>query len=178
MTHPAPTPATAVLAALTATAVLAWLTVLLIPGAPAALRDQLSFTFAPAPADAPGALALAANNFKVCALAIVGAAAQQLYATSPRSRVIARRLFDVVLAISYAANAAQFGVAFGAYGARLLAWTPHVPLELCALAVSAGAYLRCRHDRPATASIIAAAGLAGLLVIAAAIIETWAVPHT
>ncbi len=171
-------PALFVLAALTAIAATAWLSVLLIPGARSELRDQLSFAFAPEVADAPGALGLALNNLKVCALALIGAAAQQLYAMSPRSRAIARRLFDVVLTVSYAANAAQFGVAFGAYGARLVAWTPHVALELSALAVTAGAYVRCRHDRPADTSIIAAAGLAGLLVIAAAIVETWAVPHT
>ena len=171
-------PAAGALAAIAAIAVLAAVTVLMLPDGPAELRGQLAFAFQPGPANLAGALDLALNNSRVCALGLLGAAAQLLYADAPRARTAARAVFDVVLTVSYAANAAQFGLAYGAYGTRLVAWTPHVPLELLALAVSAGAYIRARHGRPHGTELTRAAGCAGALVALAALVETWGVPHT
>jgi len=177
VTRAGPPPAVTALTALTAIAATAGLIVQLTPGAAIELREQLAFAFARQPADLQGAAGLALNNFKVCALALTGAAAQLLYATSPRPRTATRWAFDTVLGVAYLANAAQFGVALGAYGTRLLAWIPHVPLELCALAVSSGAYLDARHQQLTARQLCGSAAIAGLLVIAAAIVETWAVPH-
>jgi hypothetical protein len=177
MTRPGLSPAAAALSALTAICATAGLIMQLTPGAATELREQLAFAFAREPADLAGAVGLAFKNFKVCALALTGAAAQLLYATSPRPRTATRWVFDTVLGVAYLANAAQFGVALGAYGTRLLAWIPHVPLELCALAVSAGAYLAARQRQLTARQLCGSAAIAGLLVIAAAIVETWAVPH-
>ncbi len=106
MTRPGLSPAAAALAALTAIVATAWLIVQLTPGAATELREQLAFAFERQPADLQGAAGLASNNFKVCALALTGAAAQLLYATSPRPRTAARWVFDTVLGVAYLANAA------------------------------------------------------------------------
>lgn len=175
MTRPAPT--AAALAVLTLTVLAAWLVATIAPGGPEALRDQLRFTFTPAPAHLSGATRLAANNLGVCILGPLGACAQLLY-TSPLARMVARVIFDVVLTVVFVTNAAQFGVALAAYGTQLLAWTPHVPLELVALALAAGAYLRSRHDHLTPRQLAAAAALIAIIVTTSAAIETWAVPHT
>lgn len=164
------------LAALTAISVIAWLIVLLVPGAPAELRAQLAFAFVPEHAEAEDALAFAVNNFKVCLLALLGCAAQQLYVHSPRPRGTARLLFDVVIGVVYTANAAQFGIALGAYGTRLLEWIPHVPLELAALAASASAYRHSRHGNVPRKEVVALATHAAAFITVAAAIETWMVP--
>jgi hypothetical protein len=93
---------------------------------------------------------------------------------------ITRHVGDVVVAAIVAGNAALIGVALGRYPTRLPAYLPHLPLEDEALAIAAGAWLaRRRPARPGSSvpSLARTATLTLLVTIAAAIVETYAVPH-
>jgi hypothetical protein len=94
---------------------------------------------------------------------------------------VTRHAGDLLVATLIIANAALVGVALGRYSGELPAYLPHMPLEDAAVAIAAGAWLAHRlHPRagvPAP-SLARAAALTLVLVIAAAIVETYAVPHT
>ena len=78
------------------------------------------------------------------------------------------------------ANATLVGLALGRYPTELPAYLPHLPLEDSALAIAAGAWLahRLADDAAAPAPRLArVAVLTAAVTIAAAIVETYAVPH-
>lgn len=89
-----------------------------------------------------------------------------------------RCLVDLALGAVYWINAQAVGIAFGAYGARLiwaLVW--HMPLELAALSLAGGAYLtaRSRPLRPETLARIA--GVCLMLLAVASLLETYLPPR-
>jgi hypothetical protein len=116
-------------------------------------------------------LALAAHNLPIASwpllLGVLGAHRHRL----------ATHVADGVLLTCIIVNTLPAGAALGAYGAPLLAYIPHLPLEWAGLALGASAWLLQRH-RP----LVPAEGLmltvliAGALLCAAAL-ETVAVPH-
>jgi hypothetical protein len=93
---------------------------------------------------------------------------------------VTRHLGDLLVAALVVANAAVVGAALGRYPTELPAYLPHIPLEDAAVAIAAGAWLAHRLPRRAgmPPNLAPAAGLTLVVAIAAAIVETYAVPHT
>jgi hypothetical protein len=96
-------------------------------------------------------------------------------AVAPSLRPPVRRVVDVMLAALLVFNTAAVGVAIGAYGTRgIVATAPHTPVEFSALSLAGGAYTRaCRHPLGGRA-LSAVATATGVLVVAAAALETYA----
>ena len=93
---------------------------------------------------------------------------------------VTRHVGDLVVGGLVTANAAMIGLALGRYPTQLPAYLPHLPLEDAALAIAASAWLARRV--PAVAgtsapSLARTAALTAAVTIAAAIVETYAVPH-
>ncbi len=88
-----------------------------------------------------------------------------------------RRVADIAVLASLAANVLAVGLALGAYGPRLLPYLPQLPLEWAGLALGASAWLTSRRralrlKEALTVLLLLTAALAG-----AATLETLAVPH-
>jgi len=114
---------------------------------------------------------LAAHNFPVAAWpALLGA-------TGAHSQNVARRLADALLACCIAANVVPVGAALGAYGPALLPYIPQLPLEWAALALGASTWLLHRRRALTPLRVAALLALTGGVLICAATIETFAVPH-
>jgi hypothetical protein len=93
---------------------------------------------------------------------------------------VTRHVGDLLVAALVAGNAALVGAALGRYPTELPAYLPHMPLEDAAVAIAAGAWLAHRLARRAgvpAPSLARAAALTLVVAIAAAIVETYAVPH-
>ena len=94
---------------------------------------------------------------------------------APRVSRLARTAIDALLAGLLALNAGLVGLAFGAYGRRVVATTAlHLPFEFVALSLAGGAYLRARTTplRYQELALVTAGG--ALLLGLAATIETYA----
>jgi hypothetical protein len=92
---------------------------------------------------------------------------------------VTRHVGDLVVATLVIANATIVGLALGRYPTQLPAYLPHLPLEDAAVAIAAGAWLTRRLPGPiaqSDPSLTGAAVLTLLVTIAAAILETRAVP--
>jgi hypothetical protein len=95
---------------------------------------------------------------------------------------LTRHLGDLLVAALVVANAAVVGAAVGRYPTELPAYLAHMPLEDAAVAIAAGAWFARRLPRRRRAGVLApnlarAAALTLVVAIAAAIVETYAVPH-
>jgi hypothetical protein len=116
-------------------------------------------------------LGLAAHNLPIAAwpllLAPIGA---------HRHRT-ARLGADALLAVVLILNAAPVGAALAAYGARLIAFVPQLPMEWAALALGAAAWLCQRKRALRPRQVLAVLGGIAALVAIAAALETVAVPH-
>jgi hypothetical protein len=92
----------------------------------------------------------------------------------PRLPAEARTAVDLLLATLLTLNASVIGVAFGAYGHRLLtAIALHAAPEFAALSLAAGAYMSTRKQAIGVGCLAAIAALCALLVSAAAALETY-----
>ncbi len=130
---------------------------------------RLSAAATPAPS-LERAFSLAAHNLPVTSwpLLLQAAGAQR----SRRSEMVANTLLAATLGV----NALLVGAAFGAYGPRLAWFVPQLPLEWAALA--GGAAVWVAREGPVTSRGRAeAAATIAVLVLAAAALETYAVPH-
>jgi len=93
---------------------------------------------------------------------------------------VTRHVGDLLVATLVIANATLVGLALGRYPTQLPAYLPHLPLEDAALAIAAGAWLahRTKQRTDARAPSLSRTALLTLTAtIAAAIVETYAVPH-
>ena len=93
---------------------------------------------------------------------------------------LTRHVGDLIVATLVIANATIVGLALGRYPTQLPAYLPHLPLEDAALAITAGTWLAHRTKQPTGAgapSLSRTALLTLSVTIAAAIVETYAVPH-
>lgn len=133
------------------------------------LGARLSPSATPA-ATLSGVAVLAVHNLPICGWPLLLPAAGA--SRTRKSRLAAHAL----VAGSLMANAVLVGAAFGAYGPRLLAYTPQLPVEWLALAAGAAGWLtrRARYDRQTR---VMAAVLVLAAVLAAAALETYAIPH-
>ncbi len=135
-----------------------------------ALGLKLSPTHTPAP-QLSHALALAAHNLPIAAwpllLGLAGAADHQR----------ARRLADGLVVACVVLNAAPVGAAVGAYGTSVIAYIPQLPLEWAALALGYGSWLNQRERALRSRERLGLLAAILALLVAAATVETVAVPH-
>jgi hypothetical protein len=138
------------------------------------IRALLGLRLSPTATGAPTPVrvaALALHNSPVCGwpLLLVTAGARR----SRRWTSAAHAL----VAGSLCANAALVGVALGAYGPALLAYAPQLPLEWLALAAGGAGWL-AQHARFERRERVRLALLVLYAVVAAAVLEVYAVPHS
>lgn len=86
---------------------------------------------------------------------------------------IVRSVGDVLVAGQLAGHGLLVGSALGAHP-DLWRYLPHLPVEWLALAVPAAAWIIARRDEPV--HVVKTVLLTGLLVVGAALVETYAVP--
>jgi hypothetical protein len=116
-------------------------------------------------------LALFAHNAPIAAWPLLLA-----FLVDP-SRARPRRLADALVLASAGANAMLVGGAIGAYGAPLLPFLSSLPLEWAALAVGYGVWVRDRRRRIGPAARVTALAAIASAALAAAVLETVAVPR-
>ena len=93
---------------------------------------------------------------------------------APRLTKHARRAVDLLLGGLLTFNAAAVGIAIGAYGMRAITATAtHLPVEFAALSLAGGAYMQACKQPLSARELAAAATATGLLLIAAAALETY-----
>ena len=88
-----------------------------------------------------------------------------------------RLLADALVVGSLLVNAGLVGIALGGYQARLLAFVPQLPIEWAGLAIGPAAWCDARREPLQHRHLLASAAAMAVLLIAAAIVETWCVPH-
>jgi hypothetical protein len=136
-----------------------------LPALGARLRDW--YAFAPRGGDPTRALAIWAANARVVVLILLAA-----FAMRPRVRPV----LDGLLMIVVGGNVALVGAALGAYGARLVPWLAHLPLEWAGFAAVLGVYTHARAAAPSQRQFAQTAAVAfGLLAVGASV-EVWATP--
>ena len=142
--------------------------VIWILAASAKARALLDLSFV-APEPSVGvALDTAATNLSLAAAVLLAALVLLGW---PRFR----RVLDLLLAMLLALNCLVLGTAAGGYGTRLLETLAlHGPVELAAFALAGAAYLAARTDELTLPDLGAAMVLAVALLLAAALIETYA----
>lgn len=136
-----------------------------IAGLPDDARELLGFGFGGLPGGASAGIEIAIHNAQLAAVALLAAL------LAPRAAALAL-LLDVLLGALLVLNAAFLGIAFGAYGSRLLAavW-PHLPFELAAFSLAGGGYLAARTRRLTGRALAAVSALVTLLLLAAGLVE-------
>jgi hypothetical protein len=88
-----------------------------------------------------------------------------------------RRYVDLLLAGALVAQTARVGAALALYGPALVPYLVHLPLEWDALAVAAAGWVVISRSTVTRARTLGLVGAFVALVVAAASIETYAVPH-
>jgi hypothetical protein len=137
-------------------------------GSAEALQSWFAFEPGPRKAGIGHALNIWLANLRVLGLLLLAALAVQARHLRP--------VLDAVAVLIIGANVTLVGLALGAYGAPLLPWLAHVPLEWAGLAFGLAAYTRARDHTPCLPAVAqAGAAGAGLLALAAAV-EVWATP--
>lgn len=136
------------------------------PWVAGAVRQTLALSFAGAAPSATRAVAIFAHNLPIAAwpmlLPPIGA---------HRSRR-ARRVADLLVAVSLAGNALPVGAALGVYGARLLPYLPQLPIEWAGLACGPAWWLLARRRAAAARGTAAWLAVTAMLIAAAAVVET------
>ncbi len=94
----------------------------------------------------------------------------------PRSR-LGRSAGDTLMLAVSAASAIPVGIELGRWQAQLLPYIPQLPLEWAALATTVSAWLLIRTNTAQCRHIAVLAVATAVLLIAAAVLETWCTPH-
>jgi hypothetical protein len=121
------------------------------------------------------ALSILVGNARTLALPLLLSAGR--WHTHPGTRLIG----DLLVTALVSANAASVGLALGRYPTALVGYLPHLPLEDGGLAIAASAWLARRlpnPDRRPRTGLLACASLTLTLAALAALVETYAIPHT
>jgi hypothetical protein len=178
--RPDPSPSTAQLAAIVATALTA-ATVLVAVVVRLALAGQarrwLGYRFPGVPAHLSTALWILAHNARGLAGVLGLLTVAQLAARSSgpaRAQRALRSAGEVVIAGAITANLLVVGAAIGGYGTRMLvAMLPHGPVELAAYSLALALYPSGRRGALPIARIAVVAGASVALLALAAALETW-----
>jgi hypothetical protein len=113
------------------------------------------------------ALEIFVANARLAAAVLVGAIAVSSFPGL-------RGCLDVVCGALAMVNVAVLGVAFGVYGLPLVSRVAmHTALELAAFSLTAGSYLAARDQQLAVAALLLATAIAGVLLVTAAVAETY-----
>lgn len=138
------------------------------------VRSVLALTLTPVDNPPPSithVLALAAHNLPIAAwpllLGVAGIASSQW----------GKRAADSLLFACALANTIPVGAAIAAYGTRLIAYIPQLPVEWAALATGYASWVTQRRQPLRRRRRLQWLAAIGVLVLAAATIETLAVPH-
>jgi hypothetical protein len=134
------------------------------------LALRLSAEATPAPSVAR-VIELFAHNLPIAAWPLL------LGAAGARQHPLARRVADTAVLACIALNALPVGAALGAYGVPLLPYIPQLPLEWAALALGAGSWLAHRNHPMSLRTGFIMFAVVGSALLAAATLETVAVPH-
>jgi hypothetical protein len=116
------------------------------------------------------ALSTAAHNARIFCPPFILAAARL-------GKTRRRLVIDVLLTADLLAQTAIVGAAFGAYGSRLLAFIPHLPLEWLALAISTSVWLAARRGAVPLVELATAGAASAVALLVAGAVETYATPH-
>ena len=138
------------------------------------VRRVLALTLTPAnnpPPTAAHILALAAHNLPVAAWPLL------LGCAGTASNRRGKRAADSLLVACALANTIPVGAAIGAYGISLIPYIPQLPVEWAALAAGYGSWITQRKRPIRRRERLERLAATALLVLAAATIETVAVPH-
>ena len=137
------------------------------------------------PAGRPHATLQRDTREKPCRSSCTTAAASSLRCCSRRGAGTppgsTRHVGDLLVAVLVLANPVVVGFALGRYPTELPAYLPHLPLEYAALAIAASAWLTRRLPSVSaqrTPSVLRCATLTLIVTAIAAVVETYAVPHT
>jgi hypothetical protein len=131
-------------------------------------RRALHFSFAGVERSPSAIAGITLHNARFAAGTLVCAGA------FPRLGARTRALLDGLLVALLVLNAVAVGVAIGAYGTRVMSATAlHLPIELGALSLAAGAYVQARVDAVSAGTLVAIAAGCALLLGAAATVETY-----
>ena len=87
------------------------------------------------------------------------------------------RVADGLLLAWVIANAAPVGFELGAYGTVLLPYLPNLPVEWAGMALGASAWLAQRRRALTVREGLAMFALIAVVLLCAAVLETFAVPH-
>jgi hypothetical protein len=124
-----------------------------------------------APPNAGHVLALAAHNLPIVAwpvlLGVVGA----------HRNPVARKAADLLVGACMIVNVGVVGSALGAYGLALLPYVPQLPLEWAGLALGVGSWLLQRRQALTGREGALCVAVIACALLAAAVLETVAVPH-
>lgn len=88
-----------------------------------------------------------------------------------------RRVVDVAVIASVAANLVPVGVALATYRLALVPFIPHLPIELWAIATGPACWYLASRGRLRGAGLTFSVVLLVVALVVAAGVETWAVPH-
>jgi hypothetical protein len=139
-------------------------------------RTWLSFRFTGVPREPLGAAAVFAHNASL--LGAIFALCVLVQALGDEQTALARvaRLGSDATVIGLGlVNASLVGVAVGAYGARAVrALLPHGPVELAGFSFALALYAAVRRDSASARQAGVLAGSAVVLVVLAAVLETYA----
>jgi hypothetical protein len=128
----------------------------------------------PHPTLTPGfstALSIWQSNLRVLAVPFILAALR--FADTPLGRTVG----DVILGALTTYSTFTVGLAIGRWRWTLIAYLPHLPFEWAALSFAVGAWLLVRHHAVDWPGLAGLAGVIVVLLIGAAVLETWATPH-
>jgi hypothetical protein len=148
---------------------------LTVAGAIAAVIDPgLGSSTRPHPTITPGfsaALSIWQSNLRVLAVPFILAALR--FADTRPGRTVG----DVIIAALTAYSTLAVGLAIGRWRWALAQYLPHLPFEWAALSLAIAAWLLARKHAVDWPGLAGLGGAIVVLLIAAAVLETWATPH-
>jgi hypothetical protein len=118
-----------------------------------------------------GVLALTAHNVPIAAWPVL------IGLTGADRHKLSRHLADLAVLACIVLNCAPVGAALTAYGGTVIAYVPQLPLEWAGLALGASSWLVQRRRSLSSAERLLWLGMTTGVLLGAAALETFAVPH-
>jgi hypothetical protein len=118
-----------------------------------------------------GVLALAAHNLPIAAWPVL------IGLTGADRHKLSRHLSDFAVLVCIVLNCAPVGAALAAYGSAVIAYLPQLPVEWAGLALGASSWLVQRRRSLSSAERLLWLGMTTGVLLGAAALETFAVPH-